>query len=66
MERLGDVGWVDVAVQPLLTFAKVYLYRQACRNGLRGLVDATLMSFHIFVRYVKAWELLLHRERLLE
>lgn len=66
VERLGDVGWIDVAVQPLLTFVKVYLYRQACRNGLRGLVDATLMSFHIFVRHVKAWELLLRRERLLE
>lgn len=56
------VGWVDVAVQPLLTFAKVYLCQQACRNGLRGLVDATLVSFYTFVRYVKAWELLRRRE----
>jgi glycosyltransferase involved in cell wall biosynthesis len=65
-EHLGDVGWIDVAVQPLLTFVKVYLYRQACRNGLRGLVDATMMSFHTFVRLVKAWELLLRRNRPLE
>lgn len=60
---LAGVGWVDVAVRPLLTFAKVYLCQQACRNGLRGFVDATLMSFRTFVRYVKAWELLLRRER---
>ncbi len=65
-ERLGDVGWIDIAVQPLLTFARVYLFQQACRNGLRGLVDATLMSFHTFVRHVKAWELLLRRKRPLE
>lgn len=65
-DRLADVGWVDVAVRPFLTFTNAYLCQQACRRGLRGLVDATLMSFHTFVRYVKAWELLLSRERSFE
>lgn len=62
-DHLAGVGWVDIAVQPFLTFAKVYLCQQACRHGLRGLVDATVMSFHTFVRYAKAWELLWRRER---
>ena len=62
-DDLAGVGWVHVAVQPLLTFAKVYLCQQAYRHGLRGLVDATVMSFHTFVRHAKAWELLLRRER---
>lgn len=61
-DRLARVGWVDVAVQPLFTFVKVYLCQQVCRNGLRGLVDATLVSFYTFVRYVKAWELLRRRD----
>lgn len=65
-DRLAGVGWVDVAVRPLLTFMNACLCRQACRRGLRGLVDATLMSFSTFVRSVKAWELLMSRERSLE
>lgn len=52
------IGWTDVTLRPAVTFFKLYLLKQGFRDGLHGLVYATLASFYTFVRYVKSWELL--------
>ena len=52
------IGWADVTFRPAAAFVKIYLLKQGFRDGLHGLVYATLVSFYTFVRYVKAWELL--------
>ena len=58
MARRLRVGWLDVTLRPAVTFFKIYLLKQGFRDGLHGLVYATLASFYTFVRYAKAWELL--------
>lgn len=54
--RRQAIGWSDVSLRPLTAFVKIYLLKQGFRDGLHGLVYATLCSFHTFTRYVKAWE----------
>jgi glycosyltransferase involved in cell wall biosynthesis len=56
--RRGRISWADVTLRPLAAFLKVYLLKQGFRDGLHGLVYATLASFYTFVRYAKSWELL--------
>jgi hypothetical protein len=58
MIKRSRVSWTDATLRPLVTFFRVYLLKQGFRDGLQGLVYTTLASFHTFVRYVKAWELL--------
>ena len=50
------IGWADVTLRPARTFVSTYLRKQGFRDGLHGLVYATLVSFDTFVRYVKAWD----------
>ncbi len=56
MAKHRRVGWADVTLRPARTFVSTYLRKQGFRDGLHGLVYATLVSFYTFVRYVKAWE----------
>src|SRR3990172_8214271 len=56
MTKHRRIGWADVTLRPARTFVSTYLRKQGFRDGLHGLVYATLVSFDTFVRYVKAWD----------
>lgn len=58
--RREVINWRDLIIRPLTAFLKIYLLKQGFRDGLHGLVYATLFSVHTFTRYVKAWERLTH------
>jgi glycosyltransferase involved in cell wall biosynthesis len=44
-------------VQPPFKFLKSYLLQQGFREGVAGLVIATLGAYYVFLKYAKLWEL---------
>jgi glycosyltransferase involved in cell wall biosynthesis len=50
-------GLSDLAVRPLLAFAKAYFFRAGFLDGVEGLEVAAAGAMHVFAKYVKLREL---------
>jgi glycosyltransferase involved in cell wall biosynthesis len=47
---------VSMMISPVFVFFKMFFLRQGFRDGIHGLVLATLYSMYTFLKYVKIWE----------
>lgn len=56
-ERAGKrVSVFALLTRPPARFVRMYLLRGGFRDGVRGLIVATLGAFYVFLKYAKAWE----------
>lgn len=56
-ERAGKrVSVFALLTRPPARFLRMYLLRGGFRDGVRGLIVATLGAFYVFLKYAKAWE----------
>lgn len=55
--RGRDARISDILFRPPFTFFKMYLLKQGFRDGMHGLVLATLYSSYTFSKYAKLWEI---------
>lgn len=56
LARNERVGFWDLLVRPPLTFVRSYLLRQGFRDGVPGLVIASLAAYYDFLKRAKLWE----------
>ncbi len=47
----------DLFFRPMIAFFQLYVAKQGFRDGIPGLIQATLRSLYTFVKYAKVWEL---------
>lgn len=47
----------DLIVHPVSIFVKMYIFRAGFLDGLHGLILAALSSYHVFIKYVKLYQL---------
>jgi len=59
LKRRSRVTALDIAGRHLVTIVKTYVFRRGYRDGLHGVVVALFAGLHTFVKYAKAWEVLL-------
>lgn len=52
----GSPSFINLMVNPLIVFIKMYIIRQGFRDGIRGFMLANLYSFQTFLKYAKAIE----------
>ena len=57
------VNFFNLVVRPIGDFLKFYFLKRGFLDGFPGLVIALLSSYYVMVKYVKAWELYLNKER---
>ncbi len=50
-------GLLQIIIRPSFMFFKSYVLKQGFRDGLPGFIIAVISSFHVFIKYVKLWEL---------
>lgn len=50
-------NWVDLIKKPTAEFLSRFFAQQGYKDGLHGLILASLQSFSFFVTYIKVWEL---------
>jgi len=48
---------LDLIIHPPSTFMKMYIAKLGFLDGFHGLALAELSSFHVFLKYLKLWEL---------
>lgn len=61
-DRGKGFGLFKFLFQPLFKFIKGYFLKRGFLDGLPGFIIATASAFYVFVKYVKLWERLQHRE----
>jgi glycosyltransferase involved in cell wall biosynthesis len=49
-------GISDLLFRPLFRFLRCYFLKQGIRDGIPGLVIATVSAFGVFAKYAKLWE----------
>jgi glycosyltransferase involved in cell wall biosynthesis len=49
-------GPAELVLRPPARFLRAYLLRQGFRDGIPGLVVASVTAFHVFLKYAKLWE----------
>lgn len=52
-----DTGIFEILFRPTFMFFKSYILKQGFRDGLAGLVIAVTAAYHVFIKYVKLWEM---------
>ncbi len=61
LKSTPGVSVLDLAANHLGTILKTYLLRGGYKDGIRGLIVAMFAGMHTFVKYAKAYEMLLTR-----
>ncbi|MEE9146847.1 MAG: glycosyltransferase family 2 protein [Candidatus Tectomicrobia bacterium] len=61
----ASVGLLTLVGHPLWRFCRMFLLRGGWKEGLRGLIIASIGAFYVFAKYAKLWERQ-HEERQLE
>jgi glycosyltransferase involved in cell wall biosynthesis len=56
------VGFLTLVLHPLGRFCRMFLLKGGWREGVRGLIIATIGAFYVFAKYAKLWEIQ-HGER---
>jgi glycosyltransferase involved in cell wall biosynthesis len=51
------VGASTLMLRPLVRFCRMFLVRGGWKEGVRGLLIATIGAFYVFAKYAKLWEL---------
>ena len=51
------VGLATLVGRPLWRFIRMFVLRSGWREGLRGLIIASIGAFYVFLEYAKLWEL---------
>ena len=47
--------WSDLTFRPFFAFLRTYVFKQGFRDGMQGLMIATLTAYGVFLRYAKVW-----------
>lgn len=48
---------LDPLFRPIFTFLKMFVFKAGFLDGLNGLILAVLSSYHVFIKYVKLYQL---------
>ena len=59
LKQVSHVTAADIGLHHLGTILKTYLFRRGYRDGVHGAIVALFAGMYTFVKYAKAWEVLL-------
>lgn len=62
LERGARVGASHIALRPMATFFKMYLFKMGFLDGFHGLLLSALSSYYVLLKYAKAWDLSRQKE----
>ena len=57
------ITWIHVALAPLGTFWKMYMFKKGYRDGMHGLLLCLLSSVSVMSGYAKTWEYRMYRKQ---
>lgn len=55
---------INLLLNPIFTFIRMYFLRLGFLDGIHGLVLCTLSSFYVFTKYAKLWEKLTNQKEM--
>ncbi len=56
-KRGRNTGFMDILLRPAFAFIKSFVLKQGFRDGLPGFVISVTAAYHVFIKYVKLWEM---------
>lgn len=54
-DRGRQAGFVDLAIHPAAAFARNYVLRRGCLDGIPGLMVSTMNAYYVFLKFAKLW-----------
>lgn len=53
----ASVGFLTLLIHPLWRFCRMFLLKAGWKEGVRGLIIASMGAFYVFLKYAKLWEM---------